>query len=651
MSTEISFPAINEGVKLPMRFYKSWKRMNNLRKVCIGDCKYKLITPANEMLPFQLYVDFKGPYTITWKILNENEEVVYNPDTDFLTTYEANETITYFVYKSDLFDFTMPRGFYTAEVTISSGGNTVTWYSEEFYSLGTCDGSFTSCPDLCDNDCWESSVNDIEPDYIKLGSSPNCTIVRDGTGNVSTLTFTDVFPDSNTQYRFSFNLVGTEPGNTLHFNFGGGTQIDFNTSDGTFEFFGTNDSGTDLIITASINFIGVFKQIYISPQSVKDIFSCHKTLVWYNDCGVVGEIYYGASSFNGVMYLEEDVEIINSTPKIYIEGVENGEKDLIPTFQKRTTVYTMELGLQPPYIIEALNEMSIHKFIKLKMEDDLGESFLKAGTVNFKVDYTESGACLFPVTMTFELDDTTVTDGCCNDNIVPELVCVQDDIIADEDFSEVADPACTPNVAADPGWTDITVNGGKYCFTSGGELAALDWPCLDVHFTHKLTVVVTGYSGGDLSTELFNDEFPTINADGTYVYNIDHIISNTAAFISSGFIGCIEISLQVIAPKWERTGFDWIKTDDGYCHTPTGNGALTNTDGGIVAGETYSVPVSVDVTTGSFTLHVGGVTNVISTSGLHIFTVTAIVDDEFYIVADTNETEGCVVFFDVCKLG
>lgn len=422
MSQEIKFPGINQGVKNPFRWYLSEKKKNRYRKACENECSYKLLVPSTSLLPFQLYTTLSGTLSLSWNIYDADGNLIASPDSSFLTVAMV-ENLQYIYYTGADLGFFMPAGFYYSEIIISNGAGSVTWYSEDFYSGGSCDGmEVNPDPNLCTNlfqtsmgsGSYSFSWKQTEPCSICIGASSSDPVI---------IEYPNLFPTPLSLYKVTIRVDNMPCMASVKLTFGNGDEFTL-TEPGEQSFTGYNELGDELKLTLTPNNIpdcacGIqISYISVKTQNIVDLQSCHAMLQWWDYCELIGEIYYGSSGFKNMLFLEDDVELSDPQNKIVQEGILNGEKDFIPQFIRRTSSWTLELGLQPPYIVQALYEMITHanKTISLPSELGGGVSQMINPVINAPYD-SEGGGCFATVSLTFETEDTTIVDGCCDGDL------------------------------------------------------------------------------------------------------------------------------------------------------------------------------------------------------------------------------------------
>jgi hypothetical protein len=523
MSVNIEFPNINEGVKLPFRWYNSKQKWNHLRKLCLNECMYKLITPNNTLLPFQVY--FKNavpPFTITWSIYTVNEDWVMNLDPQYLKIIKVGNYY-YFIYNGSYMEGRgeLQCGYYYSQITITdSAAQTVTWYSEIFY-------------------------------------------------------------------------------------------------------------------------VDLKANLFYETPELEGQIQCLPVLQWYNECGMVGEIYYGSTGFSNLLYLDSDAVITEIEPKIVQEGFEDGNKEFTATWKKRVTQYKLDIDLLPPYMIEALGEMLLHDVIKIHLPFGQGSATLN--NVSMKVEHEPNGnGCYALASLTFEMDDITVVDKCCTDAGIDENPCLDSDIVPQLTMTQ---SGCATLQQAS--WTP---SSGLFCNdgTNNSDIEVVYQNCFFPSRHYVIRITVANYVSGDVTVFFNNVQLGIINANGTYDYYIGGLSgSKTLKITPNAFNGCVGFTLYNALQGYNTAG-GWTFNGTGFCNI---SGQTSNLEiiGSVQVGKRYRYTITVQITNGSLTLNFGGNIHTFTQSGTYTFENTATSGD--VIVSHSGaEANVCFDVITVCLI-
>lgn len=139
---------------------------------------------------------------------------------------------------------------------------------------------------------------------------------------------------------------------------------------------------------------------------------------WWNDCDVKPIMYNlpesapGVPGFKNTVYL--DTFITASDPQIEQDGEQDGDNNLIPTFQKMTIPYKIHI-MVPDYMKIALTAIQLHKNILITTSKGV-----RIGTVqNFEVkSQLEDSGCFSSLEITFEQPIAIVNHACCENMVL-----------------------------------------------------------------------------------------------------------------------------------------------------------------------------------------------------------------------------------------
>jgi len=408
MSVELNFDEILGEIKNPFRWYDSIYKMNRYRKHCQEECEYKLITPFDRLLPFQLPRDSSFDVITSWVIKDMDGNTVFEPDLDLLTIIKFTNK-DYVIYNSEPIGFPLECGYYTSE--ISDGTNT--WYSEIFWAIGGSEGEdivndpefeTTNCPlSATPGSAWYGT------DTWGCGDQALCALSA-GTLNQDILT-AGVF------YRVVVGIFQRLAG-SVNISLGGGDSLDMNTN-GVHTFYGYAGLTTLLTLTADASFDGCIDYVNVYPIT-SNIDECHIKLSWKNSCSL-GKIYYNEDEFLNYFYLPKEAEISEPAPKLVRNVSDDVSRFPLITFQKRTTDYKLDVGLVPWFVLDALFEMQLHDQIFINLDQRIGDETVVLAAVDY--EWGEIGhGCLAETKVTLQLEEQTITGGCC-DNDFNEIIC------------------------------------------------------------------------------------------------------------------------------------------------------------------------------------------------------------------------------------
>lgn len=380
--------------------------------------------------------------------------------------------------------------------------------------------------------------------------------------------------------------------------------------------------------------------LFFETPELEGAVQCLPVLQWSNSCGMVGEIYYGNTGYSNLLYLDADCVIAENTPKIIQEGFEDGNKVFVPTWKKRVTTYSIDIGLVPPYIIDALGEMILHDTIKLILPYGQGAAVLS--NVTLEVEHnTDGNGCFSLARLTFEMDDITVVDKCCNDD-VNENPCISSEVmpvISQQNFF----CSVLQNATWDFNFGYLCNDGSN---TSDIEVVYVN--CFNPAHLYVIKVEVANYVSGTLSVIFDGNTLDVLSANGTYYYYISNTSSpKTLLLTPSSFIGCTRSEMFRLSTGYS-TGSAWTYSSDGFCHVNGQTGSLSITSD-IEAGKTYRFTIEAVITFGSMIIDIGGEITTLTESGTYTITVTP-ANTSISISASSAEDDICLVSIAACLI-
>ena len=408
MSVEISLDDIFGEIKNPFRWYDSIYKMNRYRKHCQEECDYKLITPFDRLLPFQLPRDSSFDAITSWVIKDSDGNTVLEPDIALLTIKKFTNK-DYIIYNSEALSYPLECGYYTSE--ISDGTNT--WYSEVFWVEGGSEGdNVVNDPDFLTTDCPLSATPGTDWYGTDTWNCADQQLCATGTGTLNQNVLS-----TETFYRIEVGISARLAG-SLNLSLGAGDDFDM-ASNGIHNFYGYSGLSTLLTLTADASFDGCIDYVNIYPIT-SSIDDCHIKLTWKNSCSL-GDIYYNEDEFENYFYLPRDAEVSDPSPKLVREVSEDRGREPKITFQKRTTEYILNVGLVPWFVLDALFEMQLHDTISITLDQRIGGEDIVIATVDY--EWSElGGGCLAETNIKFQLEEQTITGGCCDDDF-NEITC------------------------------------------------------------------------------------------------------------------------------------------------------------------------------------------------------------------------------------
>lgn len=404
MSAPVYFPGFNSEIKLPLRFYTNQVLQNRFKKSCQDLQDYFLYSPSLRHLVFEFYRTPSNDPLTAWQIRDLDDNVIIDLTPDLsLIEYKKFTLYDYFIYKGDVLGQALPKGEYYSYLT----DGTNEWFSETFQTICYTTGS--------ENVSDSEFTNDDGSWVLFPGTSGTCTSPG------GTINFTNsvgagfyqngIFDTYVSPFEIVVTLIAGTTG-TIEFDCGGGDLLVYPASANGQQLprivYAT--SSDRLTVTGQGGYDGKVDRISVKPAGVNEN-SCHMRLVYKMSCGNLGQIYY-ESGLQVTHYLDPESEIIGINPTIQVEVEESGDREQVEVFKRRETEYRLPLGLMPAYLVDALAEMCLHDTITLYRENDLGGSKIIKPRLEVSHD-SQGGDCLATVNLYFQIDESTITDGCC----------------------------------------------------------------------------------------------------------------------------------------------------------------------------------------------------------------------------------------------
>jgi hypothetical protein len=587
MSIDLQRPGINSEVKVPFRWYQNNLLKNKYKRQCRElerSCGYRLLTPPDRLLSFQFYRATSAATITSWTIYDLDGNLVETLDESLLTIVpitDTDEPCDYIIYDGDSLGLDLASNYYYSVIEDSDGNE---FYSEDFYAfcLGT-------QPNILENGDFEDG---------DLGWTAEEVVIASGKACFNTAGFLPRYLQhavtvvNSTTYKVTVYLSGIVGSGSLVVTLGGGSPVSIvNPTNGSYVIYCTSASGSIIDITMSSPMVGCLE--FVQIEAVADDTACNARIRWSNSCQFVGNIFYPEGYINE-FFLDVGVEPISPVANIIREYDENGNKEKILRRQRRETTYNLEVGQIPWYVADALMEMSLHDNITLDLANGLGTGTMKY--VDVDITWDDFGVqCLASCNISFQLDDATVTDGCCDGDIIPPItLCTErfcdpelnliEAIITDFTYTDseaIADGLSTdsaPYTAPDTAWTeqqlcttDVIPNGDVII---GLLKTILDSEKYIFRFTiDSISGIVEIYRDGILGA--------TYTTPGDYEVYFTPEVGATDIYIEFKASGDTEVcitfdTLAIWVPCMEPLSEGWVGYDEGllFTGTPTGSGVI-----------------------------------------------------------------------------
>lgn len=618
MSIFLPRPGINAEVKVPFRWYSTPLLKNKNKRECRdleATCGYRLLTPPNRLLSFEFYRDPSAATITSWTVYDTEGNLVETLDETLLTIVPITDTddpCDYIVYAGQDLGTDFTNGYYYSVIEDSDGNE---WYSEDFYVL--CLGTQ---PNILENGDFSDG---------NLGWTLEEVTITDGQACFNTPSLLPRFMQhavtviQDVVYKVKIYVSNVVGSGSIVVTLGGGPPVSIvNPAEGMYVIDVTSSTSGIIDITMSSPMTACID--FIEVEAIADLGACNARLVWSNSCQFVGNIYYPEGYVNE-FYLDTGVEPIAPVVNIIREYDENGNKEKILRRQRRETTYKLEVGAVPWYVADALVEMSLHNEIRLELANGLGTGNLKF--VDVDIPWEDFGSnCLANCSITFQLDDATVTDGCCDGDIIPpieictELFCdpelnLMEAIITDftyTDLDAIANGTST-NSAPIIG-TGCSFTGQQLCTSTplaNDDIFIEFQKTIDVDEKYVLEFTIDSITG---TLEIYRDGIlgASYSAPGTYQIFLtpDTVITTMdILFQCNGAVeACITFDTMAIwVPCMVPLTSGWVGYEDGLIYSGgDGSGSIEAT--GVSSNYTYVIEIDYELPVGGdcFEVYING---------------------------------------------
>lgn len=625
MSIFLQRPGINSEVKTPFRWYANAGLKNKRRKNCRvleQTCGYRLITPFTRLLPFQFYRTTSAATIARWEVFTIDGVLSNALDETLIQVDAITNTDTpcdYVYYDGQELGIELQPGYYYSEVEDSDGN---IWHSEDFYVSipGVYDIEMAVNPEFSVSGTWTITNGSIADGQVCQTNTANPLIVTQSIGTITSGFF----------YRVVVRFSSMASGGNLTVDVGGTSEIQAVTPDElTYTFF--IEAGDFANLTVTFTGVGCFTEVSMKQKTGES--TCNAKLVYSHDCDFLGNLYY-PTGYENEFFFDEGVEPIALTPNIIREYDENGNKDKILRRQRRETTYRLDVGYVPWYVADALVEMSLHDNITLHLAGDTGSGDLK--NVEVEVDWDEFGDnCLAKCTISFQLEDATTTDGCCDDALIPpisvpctELFCDPlldgtEAVVTDFTYTDIEAIELglsvddTPTTGAGTTWTGQQLCTGDEAVTTGSDFIDFNKTLVDGQ-KYRISFTVDSIISGSLTFFLNGVTGGTISAPGDYEYffvpDPGSPVTRFQFTASSDFRGCITFnSIDIWVPCATPLSYGWLGYEDGliFGGSLTGNGTLQFDD--ISSNYVYSIEIDYSIPSDGDCLRIQIGSNIVAT--------------------------------------
>lgn len=603
MSINLSRSGINSEIKCPFRWYANPLLKNKFKRTCKkleSTCGYRLLTPPTRLLSFQFYRETSLATIVSWEIFNMEDVLVETLDENLLTIIpitDTDEPCDYIIYAGDDLGLSLDSNYYYSLITDSDGNS---WYSEDFYVFGI--GTFAN---ILENGNFDDG---------DLGWTLEEAVVSDGMACFNSPAFlprsiqhdVDVISGRTYKVGIQFDTV-TGTGNLLIYLGAGSPVTIVDPVAGYYSVDVVAGAGGYINIAPSSPLVGCVD--FITVGEIAQEGSCNGRLVWSNSCQWVGNMFYPEGYVNE-FWLDVGVEPISPVVNVIREYDENGNKEKILRRQRRETIYNLQVGMIPWFVADALAEMSLNDEIRLELANNLGDGEMLQ--VDVDIDWQDFGnQCLAMCDINFQLDDATVTDGCCDGDVIPPpQICTEK--FCDPDLDLILSVIADFSIEGEDNVSTTPIIGSG-CTWDGNQL------CTDTALPDNTTFYE--FEKNILSQEKYYFRFTIDSISGSVNIYKDGIIGALYSGVGTyevwitpePFVNAITITFKTVGSTelcmtfeafaiWipcltpEAETYGWVGEENGLIYTggSGGDGRLT-CDVAISSNFTYAIEIDYEI--------------------------------------------------------
>lgn len=455
-----TFPSLSPSVKCAFRWVRDPALLTDWTAQCKDECSYPINTPVDRLPPFQIYAtsaaQFGQATPTAWGIYDQAGNLVLDltADIGLLEVVQfANPSREYIIYSGTPLSVDLPAGEFYSRITSAAG----IYYSEPFKPTCTGNVDIGLTPTLVD---WGGLVlsfiaegpptEDGETNGDRIASldgsiwtwNGSAWIESDPTGDQWYATGLDgewyqyvegeFVVSDDPEERPVYSTMdgycwGGSVGITMQWEFTveqevdisatfthtGGSALQLKLNGSTVATFSDNETETytntidavpgDILALDPVSG-SASGCLTLSLKADQNVDQCWKRLTWTNPCNLGTQYYDGG--FVNILYLDNRTLIIQPSAEITEEQEEEGDGEEVMTFARKRVTYTIDMGLIPWWLADALSEAALHRTVRLEGDD----------LVNFATTNTwgETETCKVRTVLNFSLQEDTVQSNCCS---------------------------------------------------------------------------------------------------------------------------------------------------------------------------------------------------------------------------------------------
>ena len=387
-----------------LKFFNTQEERELLYKTCCTgceteECRYKLITPPNRLLSFQVVTTNLGANVQEFQITQLGGTDYILPNSLIIKKQYVGKD--YFIYEGDFHNLTLPCGYYTARVLLD---NADVFYSDYFYIVGRqiseqilplANTKFPFGWTL--TGVWTDTING----YCAAGAA------------TATITVPQII--SGNRYQLSLSINNYTGGTPASVSFGGGSAVSIPFGANSADVQAVAGSNNLLVISVPVGTNICITNVNLFELSDNE-GNCYNYLRWRN-CSSINGTTYNSTNYNSEFYVESESKVYNVTPKTTEEVSKDIYGNETTTFKRIEYERSLFLGRMPPHIAQALSEMMAHDTVYLS-EQYVG-SYDKLAKYSVEINTnTDTNGCLVDVELTFQKYDAIVINSCCDDDLI-----------------------------------------------------------------------------------------------------------------------------------------------------------------------------------------------------------------------------------------
>lgn len=437
MATSIS----SNEVYTPFRFHASQRLQNRNKKACQGACEYHLVAPHHYLLDFMIIregITGIDPTLFEIHSLDGTESYVLDPASISLVTFNSFEYLIYNGMLDNGYGVLIPNYNSGLETILTCGkayyvkvgDGTTTWWSETFVATSA---YYDEESDVIINGTFDTDLSGwiVGTNWAWSGGKAVKSIAAVGQYLIQQINDTRAhFTYVMVRFTLSdcnFDIVGSSV--TLVID---GQNYQFK-EEGTHTVIARVGSFYDLYFSGSNKWTGSVDSVSLLPCTA--YLDCHLCLEWYSDCSVGNMLGKSNTGITNRYFFPAEANVVDPDYKIIEDGKEDGDKNFVPTFQKRIKTITLETGLVPEYVVDALFDSQLHSTILLHYKNGLGYDSVEDMTVKYSWEFNEG--CRATVELSLDINDRIVKHGCCTET---DSLCYSYCVEVLNDLSRIASP-------------------------------------------------------------------------------------------------------------------------------------------------------------------------------------------------------------------